>query len=92
MPKIFYRVILISNKKEFIKKKKKKKKNLLYYFLWKAKDKVNRTAFIKPIDKGGLKMPNIESMTSAQRIVCNKRYLFTNPASWKFFLAFLELL
>ena len=33
-------------------------------------------------------MPNIESMISAQRIICIKRYLSTDPASWKFFLDF----
>jgi len=38
--------------------------------------------------EGGLKMPNIEYMISAQRIICIKRYLSTNPASWKIFLDF----
>ena len=33
-------------------------------------------------------MPNIESMISAQRIICIKRYLSTNPAGWKIFLDF----
>ena len=65
IPKILYRVVLISNKKEFIKKTN----TLLYSFVWKGKDKVKRRAFINPIDKGGLKMPNIESMISAQRII-----------------------
>ena len=82
IPKILYRVVLISNKKEFIKKIN----TLLYSFVWKGKDKVKRTAFINPIDKGGLKMPNIESMISAQRIICIKRYLSIDPAGWKFFL------
>ena len=84
IPKILYRVILISNKKEFIKKIN----TLLYSFVWNEKDKVKRTAFINPIEKGGLKMPNIESMTCAQKKICIKRYLSTNPASWKFFLDF----
>ena len=53
IPKILYRVVLISNKKEFIKKIN----TLLYSFVWKGKDKVKRTAFINPIDKGGLKCP-----------------------------------
>lgn len=84
IPKILYRVVLVSNRKEFIKKIN----TLLYSFVWKGKDKVKRTAFINPIDKGGLKMPNIESMISAQRIMCIKRYLSTDPASWKMFLDF----
>ena len=33
-------------------------------------------------------MPNIGSLISAQRIICIKRYLSTNPASWTFFLDF----
>ena len=53
-----------------------------------GKDKVKRMAFINPIEKGGLKMPDIESMISVQRIICIKRYLSTNPASWKIFLDF----
>ena len=53
LPKILYRVVLISNKKEFIKKIN----TLLYSFVWKGKDKVKRRAVINPIDKGGLKMP-----------------------------------
>ena len=84
IPKILYRVVLISNKEEFIKKIN----TLLYSFVWKGKDKVKRRAFINPIDKGGLKMPNIESMISAQRIICIKRYLSIDPAGWKFFLDF----
>ena len=82
--KILYRVALISNKKEFIKRIN----TLLYSFIWKGKDKVKRTAFINPIDKGGLKMPNIESMISAQRIVCIMRYLSSDLAGWKIFLDF----
>ena len=31
------------------------------------KDKVNRTAFINPIEKGSLKMPNLNSMIATQR-------------------------
>ena len=84
IPKILYRVVLISNKEEFIKKIN----TLLYSFVWKGKDKVKRRAFINPIDKGGLKMPNIESMISARRIICIKRYLSIDPAGWKFFLDF----
>ena len=82
--KILYRVALISNKKEFIKRIN----TLLYSFIWKGKDKVKRTAFINSIDKGGLKMPNIESMISSQRIVCIKRSLSSDLAGWKIFLDF----
>ena len=84
IPKILYRVALISNKKEFIKKIN----TLLHSSVCKGKDKVKRAAFINPIDKGGLKMPNIESIISAQRIFCIKRYLSSDPAGWKIFLDF----
>ena len=47
IPKILYRVILISNKKEFIKKIT----TLLYSFVWKGKDKVKRTVFITLLKK-----------------------------------------
>ena len=58
IPKILYRVVLISNKEEFIKKIN----TLLYSFVLKGKDKVKRRAFINPFDKGGLKMPNINDL------------------------------
>ena len=81
IPKILYRAALISCRKDFIKKINA----LLYSFVWKGKDKIKRTAFINPVEKGGLKMPDIESMISAQRINCIKRYLSTDQAAWNFF-------
>ena len=35
-------------------------------------------------------MPNNESMISAQRVICIKRYLSTDPAGWKCFFLFLS--
>lgn len=32
------------------------------------KDKVNRTAFINPTEKGSLKMPNLNSMIATQEV------------------------
>ena len=84
IPKILYKVTLTSRNKEFIKKIN----TLLYSFVWKGKDKIKRTALINSIDKGGLKMPDIESMISAQRIICIKRYLSHEPATWNLFLDF----
>ena len=84
IPKILYRAALISCRKDFIKKINA----LLYSFVWKGKDKIKRTAFINPVEKGRLKMPDIESMISAQRINCIKRYLSTDQAAWNFFLDF----
>lgn len=56
--KILYRVVFVLNRKEFIKKIN----ILLYFFVWKGKDKVKCIVFINFIDKGGLKMFNIELM------------------------------
>ena len=75
IPKILYRASLISTKKDFIKN-------------WKGKDKVKRNALINSPEKGGLKMPDIGAMIRAQRVVCIKKFLETNPAGWKVFLRF----
>ena len=72
IPKILYRVALISCKKsDFVKKINE----LLYSFIWKGKDKVKRAALINSIEEGGLTMPDIASMISTQRILCIKKYL-----------------
>ena len=88
IPKILYRASLISAKKDFIKKTN----NLLYSFIWKGKDKVKRAALINTVEKGGLKMPDIDSMIKAQRLICIKKFLDTNPAGWKcFFELYLKM-
>ena len=54
IPKILYRVALVSCKKsDFVKRINK----LLYSFIWKGKDKVKRAALINSIDEGGLTVP-----------------------------------
>ena len=50
--------------------------------------KVKRNALINSFEKGGLKMPDIESMVKAQRVLCIKKFLETYPAGWKVFLEF----
>ena len=44
----------------------------LYLFIWKGKEKVKHSALIHDIDHGGLKMPDLESMISAQSHVCKE--------------------
>ena len=73
---------MIANKKEFIKKAN----TLLYHFVWKRKHKVKRAVLISPTEKGGLKMPDLDSMIAAQRIICIKKYLAPIIAGWKFIL------
>ena len=73
---------MIANRKEFIKKAN----TLLYHFLWKGQDKVKRAVLISPTEKGGLKMPDLDSMIAAQSIICLKKYLAPRVAGWKFIL------
>jgi len=44
----------------------KEANSIFYNFIWNGKDKVKRCALISDIDKGGLKMLDIESMVSAR--------------------------
>ena len=84
LPKVLYRLTVIASNKEFIKKIN----TLLFSFVWKGKDKVKRTVLINQIEKGGLKMPDLNSIISTQRIMCIKKYLTPYAASWKSFLDF----
>ena len=82
IPKILYRATLIACDKDSIQKLN----SILFSFVWKGKDKVKRVALINPIEKGGLSMPDLNSMITTQRVVCIKRYLDPYPAGWKMFL------
>ena len=83
LPKVLYRLTLISSNKEFIKKI-----NTLFSFVWKGKDKVKRAVLINQIEKGGLRMPDLNSMISAQRIMCIKKYLNSICSQLEVFLGF----
>ena len=61
-------------------------KKLIYNFIWHGNDKIKRTALINNIEDGGLKMLDIESMISAQRIMVLKKYFDDNESSWKVIL------
>ena len=73
---------MISNEKEFIKKVN----TLLYSFTWKGNGKVKCTVLISPIEKGGLKMPDLDSKIAAQTIICIEKYLARTIASCNFIL------
>ena len=48
--------------------------SIMYHFIWSAKmDKVKRTTLINKIEKGGLKMIDLESMIQAQRVIWIKK-------------------
>ena len=82
IPKILYRLSLVSTNKTFVKEVNQ----VLYNFVWKGKDKVKRLALINSVENGGLNMPHIESLIDTQRIVCIKKYLGDSPCSWKIIL------
>ena len=71
IPKIMSRASLIPVSNELIKEVNKE----LYSFIWKGKDKVKRSTLINDTEDGGLKMLDLESMISAQRVMCVKKYV-----------------
>ena len=56
---------------------------LIYGFIWKRNDNIKRSALINDIENGGLKMLDIESMISAQRVMALKKYLADGNSFWK---------
>ena len=74
-----YKATLIPVNQDFILEINK----LLYRFIWKGKDKVKRSALINDRDDGGLKMLDIQSMISAQRIISFKKYMEDYNSTWK---------
>ena len=84
IPKFMSKASLIPVSNELIKEVNKE----LYSFIWKGKDKVKRAALINDIEDGGLKMLDLESMISAQRVMCVKRYVENFESPWKYVLDF----
>ena len=82
IPKFIYRAALLCQDKEIIKEMN----TLMHNFLWNGKDKVKRKVIINQYEKGGLKMPHIESLIHAQRIMFLKRYISSERSYWKQFL------
>ena len=77
-----FRASVISMQNELMKEVN----SILYNFIWNGKDKVKRCALISDIDKGGLKMLDIEPMISARRVICLMKFLEDYPSTWKSFL------
>ena len=84
IPKFMSKASLIPVSNELIKEVNKE----LYSFIWKGKDKVKRAALINDIEDGSLKMLDLESMISAQRVTCVKRYVENFESPWKYVLDF----
>ena len=79
VPKLMYRASVLTISKELIKEAN----SIIYGFIWNGKDKIKRHALISDLNKGGLKMLDIESMIKAKRVVCLKKFLEDYPSSWK---------
>jgi len=82
IPKLIYRASQISIDKATIGNASR----LLFDFLWNGRDRVKRTVMISDLDEGGLKMPHIDSIIKAQRIMCSIKFITNYNSTWKWFL------
>ena len=67
IPKLLFRASVIPKPNDLVKEVN----SIFYTFIWNGKDKVKRCAFISNIDKGVLKMLDIESIDQ-----CKTSHLF----------------
>ena len=79
IPIFLYRVSLIPMGKDFVKQANK----IIFDFIWKGKDKVERSSLVSEIEDGGLKAPHLESIIETQRVLCCKKLASDQPSSWK---------
>jgi len=79
IPKFLSKATAISISNDLVKEINR----LIFGFIWKGNDKIKRTALINDIENGGLKMLDIESMISAQRVMILKKYLGESNSTWK---------
>jgi len=79
IPKFLFRASVIPTSKELIKEVN----SILYSFSWNGKDKVERHALISDTEMSGLKMLDFDSMISAKRIICLKKFLEDYQRTWK---------
>ena len=65
--------------------------SLMYHFIWSASmDKVKRSTLINKIEKGGLKMIDLETMIQSQRVMWVKRFFKqSSGAGWTFNFVYL---
>ena len=82
IPKRMYRASVIALPKELVKEAN----SILYGFIWNGKDKVKPHTLISDLNKGGLKMIEIESIIKAQRVATLKKFLEEYPSPWKMIL------
>ena len=90
IPKIMSKpsLIPVSSLIKEINKKLKDIDEELYSVIWKGKDKVKRSTLINDIEDGGLKMLDLESMISAERVMWVMKYVKSYESPWKYALGF----
>ena len=79
IPIFLYRASSLCFDKDFLKNLN----TIIYDFIWKGKDKVKRSAIINDIENGGLKAPHLETIIETQKILCCKKFINDQAASWK---------
>ena len=73
-----FRASLISLTKEIVKQVNNVK------FIWNSgKHKIKCLTLLSDYEDGGLRMPHIETIVKAQRIMCMKKYLDGHNSTWK---------
>ena len=60
--------------------------NIFYKFLWNGPDKIKRASTYADFGDGGIKMPHLESIVDALKVVWMKRFSENNYHPWKEFL------
>ena len=70
---------MIISDQEFVKEVNK----IIFEFIWKGKDKVERSILVSDIEDGEHKAPHLKSIIETQRILCCKKLASDEPSSWK---------
>ena len=58
---------------------------IMYNFIWGGPDKIKRCVMIKPLEEGGMKVPDIKSKIATQRVGWIRRLLSGESHPWKEF-------
>ena len=76
-------LLYIANLLPFPKHKYKEIEDILYEFVWNCKTKkVKKNILIQDYSKGGCKMPDVQSIVTAQKLKWVKQFLGNHECSW----------
>ncbi len=56
---------------------------IIYRFLWNGTEKLKRSVLIKPLEEGGLNMPDFETICKCALIKWVHRYIHAGKSNWK---------